>query len=281
MLIPSKHSGYIAGIRLYPGGGKGSSAPPPDPRLIDAQLKSMGLQDKGIEMMMANNAEIAPLQKQQLQQSIKFADEDRAYTTERRGVLTGFQDKAVADAKGFNEEGKASEYIGKANADLNSGYAAGMDANRRSLEQRGGSIYGGRMASMANSMALGRSAAQADVGSKMRAAAKAEGLALNDRASNMLAGFPAMSLGTSGTGMNYANAGLAGMNAGWGSAASAAGGMGQNATSMWGAQANYKNQQDQIAASNDPFNTILGAATGGAMAYFTGGLSAAGAKKSG
>jgi hypothetical protein len=47
--------------------------------------------------------------------------------------------------------------------------------------------------------------------------------------------------------------------------------MGSNATSMYGAQASYKNSQDQIAASNDPFNTILGAAAGGAgavgMAY--------------
>ena len=31
---------------------------------------------------------------------------------------------------------------------------------------------------------------------------------------------------------------------------------------MYGAQANYKNAQDQIAAQNDPFNTILGAAAG-------------------
>lgn len=31
---------------------------------------------------------------------------------------------------------------------------------------------------------------------------------------------------------------------------------------MYGAQASYKNSQDQIAASSDPFNTILGAAAG-------------------
>jgi len=45
--------------------------------------------------------------------------------------------------------------------------------------------------------------------------------------------------------------------------------MGSNATSMYGAQANYKNQQDQIAASSDPFASLLGAgAQLGAAAIF-------------
>jgi hypothetical protein len=46
-----------------------------------------------------------------------------------------------------------------------------------------------------------------------------------------------------------------------------AGSMGSNATGMFNAQGNYKNSQDQIAASNDPMNSILGAATGVGMAY--------------
>jgi ribose 5-phosphate isomerase RpiB len=37
--------------------------------------------------------------------------------------------------------------------------------------------------------------------------------------------------------------------------------------SSWNSQANYKNSQDQIAASSNPFNTILGAATGVGSAY--------------
>ena len=62
--------------------------------------------------------------------------------------------------------------------------------------------------------------------------------------------------------MNTVNAGAGGMNAGFTSAADIAGRVGANATSMFGAQASYKNAQDQIAASSDPTNTILGAAAG-------------------
>lgn len=253
------------------GGGKGgSSAPPPDPRLVAGQLESMGIQNSAIKQMMANNAEMAPLQKQQLQKALQYADEDRAYTTERRGILTGFQNKAVKAANDFNEEGTAAANIKRAGADMSSGYANAMGMNTRAMERKGGNIYGGRKASMDAAGAIGFSANVAGVNDRIRQAAKAEGLALNDRASNMLAGFPAMSMGTSGTGMNYANAGLAGMNAGWGGASSAAGGMGSNAAGMYNAMGNYKNGQDQIAASNDPFNTILGAASGVGMSWALG-----------
>lgn len=44
------------GMRLY--GGKGSSAPPPDPRLIEAQIRSMGIQDDVIKRIMQQSEEI-------------------------------------------------------------------------------------------------------------------------------------------------------------------------------------------------------------------------------
>jgi hypothetical protein len=44
--------------------------------------------------------------------------------------------------------------------------------------------------------------------------------------------------------------------------------MGANASNMFNAQAGFKNAQDQIAASSDPFNTILGAAAGAATTKF-------------
>lgn len=40
-----------------------------------------------------------------------------------------------------------------------------------------------------------------------------------------------------------------------------------NATGMFNAQAPYKNSQNQIAASSDPLNTMLGAAAGSARAW--------------
>jgi hypothetical protein len=132
----------------------------------------------------------------------------------------------------------------------------------------------GRAAGIDTRSVLGEAAMLAGAQNNARRAARAEGYALTDRATNALAGYPAMSMQASGQGANLAagglnvvNAGASGMNSGFGSAATVAGQMGSNATSMWGAQASYKNQQDQIAASNDPFNTILGAAAGVGMNY--------------
>ena len=110
MIIYTKHSGYHAGIRLYPGGGKGgSSAPPPDPRLIAAQIKSMGIQDTAIQAMMENSASMAPLQKQQMQFGLDSAktaygqaQEDRTWALGRREDASGLQDTMVKEAQDYN-----------------------------------------------------------------------------------------------------------------------------------------------------------------------------------
>lgn len=48
-------------------GGKGSSAPPPDPRLVEAQIKSMGIQDDAIQRIVANAERLQPMQEEQMQ----------------------------------------------------------------------------------------------------------------------------------------------------------------------------------------------------------------------
>lgn len=58
------------------------------------------------------------------------------------------------------------------------------------------------------------------------------------------------------------------MNQGVSAAATAAGQLGANATSMYGAQASYKSSQDKIAADSDPMNVMLGAAVGYGMKKF-------------
>lgn len=90
---------------------------------------------------------------------------------------------------------------------------------------------------------------------------------MTDRASNALAGYPAMGMAATGAGANMgmagsglANQGLAGMNSGFGAAGGMAGSMGSNATSMYGAQASYKNSQDQLSNQGDPMMEALGGA---------------------
>ena len=71
--------------------------------------------------------------------------------------------------------------------------------------------------------------------------------------------------GASGTAI--ANQGLAGMNSGYGAAGTMAGQLGQNATSMFGAQANYKIGADKAAADANPMGALLGAGAQLGAAY--------------
>lgn len=267
-------------------GDKGSDAPPPDPRLVEAQLKSMGIQDSAIQEIMANTRELMPIQKEQMRFGLDTSrtawdqsQADRGYSLERRGELTTLQDRMIGDANSFNVEAKGEQYAAQATADVGMQAEMARQAQTRGLQRMGVNPGSGKMLAMQSQMGLSEAAAKAGAVNKVREAARLEGYGLTDRASNALSGYPAMGMATTGSGagfgangLNIANQGLAGMNSGWGATASTAGAMGSNATGMYGAQANYKNQQDQIAASSDPFNTILGAAAGVGTSWALGGM---------
>lgn len=255
-------------------GSKSSSAPPPDPRLVDAQINSMGVQNNAIQQLLSNSAYLLPIQREQMQFGLDTArtaytqaQDDRSFALSRRGMLADVQDRIADQANTFDEAGRRAQ--------LASEGAAGIDQSISTAQAsalRNAGRYGLGSSSMANAFAnSGLQAAKLKVlsANMARDAARAEGLQLTDRANNALAGYPAMASGLSGSGagfggmgLSYSNAGLAGMNSGFGAAGGMAGQMGANATGMFNAQASYKNAQDQIAASSDPFNTILGAAAG-------------------
>ncbi len=264
----------FGGMRLH--GGKGSSAPPPDPRLVEAQIRSMGIQDDMIQKIMATADSLAPLQKQQMEFGLSSAktaydqaQADRAYSLERRGELTTLQDRAIGDAASFDSKIKGQEYAAQGLADVGMQAEAARQAMTRSQQRMGVNPSSGKAMALQGQLGLSEAAAKAGAANAGRTQARNEGFALSDRASNLLAGYPSMGLATTGnaaqfgaSGLGIANQGLSGLTAGANSSAGLAGSMGSNATSMYGAQASYKNQQDQIAASSDPFNTILGAAAG-------------------
>ena len=257
-------------------GSKSSNAPPPDPRLVEAQLKSMGIQDDAIQRILANAESMLPLQREQTQfaldtarQGVADAQADRSWMLTRRAMLSGVQDRMAADANQFNERVRADDLAREAGADAQTAISNARAQSGRAMARMGIMPGSGRAAGMDSRSVLGEAALLAGAQNNARRAARAEGFALTDRANNALAGYPAMSMQASGQGANLAagglnvvNAGAAGMNSGFGTASSVAGQMGSNATGMFNAQASYKNTQDQIAASNDPFNTILGAAAG-------------------
>jgi Chaperone of endosialidase len=262
-------------------GGKSSGAPAPDPALIAAQIKSMGIQDDAIQRIMANSESLMPLQREQMEFGLQTSraaydqsQQDREWMLGRRGMLTDTQDQLLKDAKDFNTEDRREQLAGQAIGDVNQAFGAAEQAQSRNLTRMGVNPNDGKFAAMSNQMTTAKALGQAQAANVTREAARKEGYALTDRASNALAGYPAMGMQATGAGAGYgglglstANTALAGMNSGFGTGAQVAGQMGSNATNMWNAQANYKNSQDQIAASSDPFNTMLGAAAGVGTAW--------------
>ncbi|MBC7618014.1 MAG: hypothetical protein H7293_03305, partial [Candidatus Saccharibacteria bacterium] len=245
--------GRLSNMRLH-GGKGGSSAPPPDPRLVAAQIESMGVQNSAIRQVMQNSNDLAPMQRQQLQDSISRGNtlygqsqDDRAYGLQRRGVLTGLQDQMVTDAATYNTADRREQMANEAQGDVSAAYDNSAGQLRRGLERSGVNVNSGRYVSLQNENSVARASASASAANKTRQAARLEGFQLNDRASNAFSGYPATTassigsgLSTAGFGLSSANAGLAGMNSGYNTAGGLAGQMGANATGMYGAQAGYK-----------------------------------------
>jgi hypothetical protein len=250
------------------GGKGGSSAPPPDPRLIEAQIKSLGIQDEAIQGILQLSKEMQPLQQEQMQFGLDSArtafdqsQADRDYALGRRQILSGLQDKLVADAAAFDSGARGEQLAGQAMADVQGQMDSARAGTARQMARMGINPSSGNFAASNNGLDVATAAAKASAGNSAREAARMEGYALTDRATNALAGYPAMGLQTTGnaaqfaaTGLSLANQGAAGMMAGGQTAGSMAGQLGSNATNMWGAQANYHaNMQEQ-----DQTGSILG-----------------------
>lgn len=272
---PRWHGGPM---RLH-GDKGGSNAPAPDPALIAAQIKSMGIQDSAIEGVMANSRDMAPLQKEQLQfglDSAKVAygqaQDDRSWMLDRRAGLSTQQDRMVADAASFNEGNRAEHLAGQAVGDVSQAFAQQEGQQMRGLARAGVNPSSGKSLALSNQTNTSAALAKASASNKTREAARLEGYAMTDRASNALAGYPAMGMQATGAGAGYgtsglglANSGLAGLNSGLSSAGSMAGQMGQNATSMYGAQGGYQNSANSNANSGGSAIMGLVGTVGGAF----------------
>lgn len=259
------------------GGGKGgSSAPPPDPRLVEAQIKSLGVQDDAIGQTMDLAKRYAPLQEQSLQLGLAAqrtaADEsaqDRTWTLGRRDQLSGLQDSIVSDATTFDTDAYRERLAADAGADVRTSFGLARDQQLRQMATYGVDPNSGAGVSAMQRMNTDEAAAAAAAMNKTRLAAIQMGWDKKAGAASMLAGYPALGLQTTAAGAGYGangvtltNAGVGGMMSGYGTVSTMAGGLGTNATNAFNAQANYKSAQDKIAADSDPFNTILGAAAG-------------------
>ena len=267
------------GMCLY-GKDGGGDAPPPDPRLVEAQIRSMGIQDSAIQEVMATARRMAPLQEEQLQFGLESAkkayeqsQEDRAWTLTRRDMLSGAQDSMASEAANFNTEARREELAAQATADVNSAFSSARDQSGRSLARRGINPASGKALDVENQMTIAQAASGAGAANTARTAARAEGRALTDRVTNSLAGYPSMASGSTVTGASLAagglgltNTALTGLNSGSTTAAGMAGSMGANASGMFGAMASYKTNADRNNQGDSLASTLggLGGAAVGA-----------------
>jgi len=256
--------------------GKSSDAAAPDPRLAEAQIRSMGVQETALKQIMDTSLELMPIQKETMQFGLDAArtgyqqsQEDRKYAIERRDKLTGLQDSMIEQAQQFNTGDRAKELAGKAIAGVNQQFDAAGDIASRNLTRAGVNPADGKYADMTKQLTIARALGGAAAGTAAQGQARAEGIALNDRAANVLAGYPAMGMSATGQGsqigaggVNIVNSGAAGMQSGATSASQLANSWGSNATGAFGAQAAYKNGQDQVTGSGT--GQVLG--TVGALA---------------
>lgn len=268
-------------FRPRPGGMTlegGTSTPAPDPRLVEAQVRNLGVQDDMIQQIIQNTNDMAPVQKEQTQfaldtarQSWEQSQADREYAIGRRDQLTGLQDTMIQDAKTFNTEAKREELAGQAAADVSQAYTSAQRTQAAEMARMGVNPADGKYGSMSSALSATTALASASAKNGARTAARQEGQMLTDRASNALAGYPAMGMQTTaatagygGMGQSVANTGLAGLNSGYGQAAGMAGNAGNSAANMWGQQSNAY-QQSQ-ASSGATTGTLLGVGVSAAIA---------------
>ncbi len=270
-------------FRPRPGGGMtleggGPSTPAPDPRLVEAQVRNLGVQDDMIRQIIGNTNDMAPIQREQTQFALDTArtawdqsQQDRDYAIGRRDQLTGLQDQMVQDARNFNTEAKQDELAGQAAADVSQAYTSAQRTQAAEMARMGINPADGKYGSASNALTAGTALATAQAANAARTGARAEGRMLTDRASNALAGYPAMGQQTTAataafgaSGQNIANTGLAGLNSGLGQAGQLAGSAGNSAANMWGQQSNAYQQSAATSGANT--GAMLGIGVSAAIA---------------
>jgi hypothetical protein len=254
--------------------GKSSSAPAPDPALTAAQVHSLGIQDDAIQRMISMSEDLAPLQKQQLQQAIDQANQlwqqnadDRQYMLGRRDLLSGVQNTMVGEANAFNAQQQGEKLAGQATADVTQQFANAQDQAARGMQRMGVNPNDGRYAAMNSQNVASQGLATASAANAARTQAQQQKWALEDRASNSLAGYPSLSLQAQGQGVNTMGAGANAFNSGvnglispYANISGMAGQMGSNATGAYNAQVSASNA---AAQQNAGLYGGVGAAIGG------------------
>ena len=283
------------GSMTLEGGGKGGSAPAPDPRMAEASLRQVALNEAQFKnyqeveqpWMRSVAAEALGISRANADRANALSDYQLAnmkFNDQRyKDVAIPFEDQLLKDVNRFDSQGYKDQQVASAKADVQSAFDNAQAQSQRGLQRRGVNPASGMALATQGANDIGKATAMATAANKTRMAADQIGLSSKMSMYGGMKGLAGLgnanaslamgSMGTSnasGAGMTGAagsylganNAALAGYNSGMGSGLSSLG-----SYSKLGIDAASANM------ANDPTNAILGAATGVGMAYATGGMS--------
>lgn len=262
------------------GGGKGD-APAPDPRMGEAAIKQIELNERVFNDYVANDRpwirevanEMLGISRMNAEKSAALSDyqleamrrnDDRYWNT-----AVPFENELLSDARRFDSKAYKDQLVGQALADTQAQFDSAQQQQLRGLARMGVNPASGKFQALSNQTAIAKAAAMASAANKTRQAADQIGLSTKMQ---MYGGLK----GLAGLGATNAQLGLGAMsttNQSAGVMGSAAGGYVNANNSALGAYnsgvaqgisglGNYNQlQQNAVRINNDadPFATILGA----------------------
>lgn len=262
----------------------GPDTPDPDPRVGQAQDK---LADLAIRQQDYYEKNFAPKVLSQLDQSIRISEDQARKQAELQDFQTGLmrkyddrywgtqvplEDELISEARKFNTVAERERMAGEAGADVEQ--TGAMARENLGLQLRGMGINPGSAAAISAmaDMESQTQLAKAGAFNKTRTAARELGWTKLGEAAALGRGLPSfgstsasLASGAGGAALGAGQAGLGAVGQASGisnGAYGAAGGLWSQAGNLGVANYNAQVNAANVKASNDPFNTILGAAAG-------------------
>jgi hypothetical protein len=286
---PRGGRGKFSGGMTLEGGGKGS-APAPDPRMGEAALKQIELNERIFADFQENDRpwmrnianEALGISRENARRSNALSDYQLStmqFNDDRyRNVAIPFEDRLLQDVNRFDSQGFKDQMVASSMGDVQSAFSGAAEQQRRGLARMGVNPNSGRMAALSSQGGFEQAKAMADAANKTRQAAEQIGLSSKMQlygGMKGLAGLGATNAGLAVNSINAGNASGAGMTGAAGSslnANNAALGMMNSGVSAgiqgYGNYANLGIRSAEVNMQNDPFNMMLGAATGVATSKF-------------
>lgn len=285
-------------------GGKGGSAPDPNPGMLasaDAAREIAALQkqtaDETLNFYKQSYADMVPMIKEVAQNDMNIAKSNAAradeYANYERETFRPLEKQLVKDAEEYSTAGKREALATQAAADVNTAFTNSREQENRALTRMGVNPNSGRFAALNNQLTLGEAATAAGAMTKTRTDAEQMGFARRMDAAGLgrgLAGNASTAYGVSIgagdaarnsaiSGGNYMGGGYGAAQQGYSSAANSYGTAGNiYGQEFQGRMQGYTANQQAASAGMSGLGSMIGTGIG---AYMSGGLSLAamGAKR--